>query len=273
MNKRIIIDMKYLHFNSSCSYCAIAYILSSFGIEVEDTEIALKIGLPYIFAFEKGEHLAGPMLQSSKYFNLFLNPLGLTLEENRVSKGTLLANINDKKNVMFGIKTDFGKHAVVLIDYTGDVYSFFNPSWEESSQKTIIEISKEDLLSRVDEEITIGEIKQCQKKTVDFQNLYCESIANLTKYENDIVDFINGNNDKEEYQKQLDTLFRPLLLDGLTMMGLIGNDKIAKSMKEAQTDLLNYIRGKAKLDIPLFREKICSIVAQYKELISALMKK
>ena len=50
--------MKYMHFNSSCSYCAVAYILSSFDVEIEDTDIALKIGLPYIFAYEKGEYLA-----------------------------------------------------------------------------------------------------------------------------------------------------------------------------------------------------------------------
>lgn len=258
-----------MHFNSSCSYCAVTYILSSFGIEVDDTDIALKIGLPYIFVYEKGDYLAGPMLQSSKYFNLFLNPLGLALEEKRVKKGELLSYISNKKNVMLGIKTDFGKHAVVQVDYTNDIYSFFNPTWEESNQDTIINLPQEELLSRVDEEITIGEIKQSQKKRVNLKSIYSESISTLEKYEKDILDFIDNNDDKEAYQKQLDILFRPLLLDGLSMMGLINNDKIAKTMKEAQTNLLDFIRGKTKLDIILFREKICTIIAQYKELISS----
>ena len=260
-----------MHFNSSCSYCAVAYILSSFGIEVEDTDIALKIGLPYIFAFENDEYLAGPMLQSSKYFNLFLNPLALTLDEHRVNKDELLTYINEKKNIIFGIKTDFGKHAVVLVEHANGMYSFFNPTWEESNHETMINLKKEDLLSRVDEEITIGEIKQCQKKIINLQNFYRESIVNLAKYEKDILGFINGNNDREEYQKQLDILFRPLLLDGLSMMVLINNDDIAKIMKEAQTHLLSFIRGKTEFDAHLFNEKIHTIVTQYTELINKLL--
>ena len=256
-----------MHFNSSCSYCAVAYILSSFNIEVEDTDIALKIGLPYIFTYEKGEYLAGPMLQSSKYFNLFLNPLGLALKENCIKKDELLGYINDRKNVMFGLKTDFGKHAVVLINRSNNLYSFFNPSWEESNQEKIINLSKEDLLSRVDGEIVIGEIKQTQKTMNNLESIYRASLVNLEQYEKDILDFIDEDNDKEEYQKHLDSLFRPLLLDGLSMMVLINNDEIAKTMKEAQTLLLDFIRDKAKLNVLLFREKICIIITKYKEII------
>ena len=260
--------MKYMHFNSSCSYCAVAYLLSSFNIGVEDTDIALKIGLPYIFTFENGEYLAGPMLQSSKYFNLFLNPLGLTFKENRVSKEDLLSYINNKKNLMFGIKTDFGKHAVVLVDHINDMYSFFNPTHEESNQETIINLNEEDLLSRVDEEITIGEIQYCKKKIVDLKCIYRESITNLENYEKDIINFVDNNDDIKEYQKQLEVLFRPLLLDGLTMMRLINNDEITKIMKESQNNLLNFIRGKNKFDEILFKEQIHAIVSQYKELIN-----
>ena len=260
--------MKYMHFNSSCSYCAVAFILSSFGIEVEDTDIALKIGLPYMFSFDKGEYLAGPMLQSSKYFNLFLNHLGLMFQETRVKKDELLSYVSDKKNVMFGIKTDFGKHAVVLVERNG-MYTFFNPTWEGSNQELILNLSKEELLLRVDEEITIGEIKQSQKKIINLKSVYRESVVNLEKYEKDIIYFIDNNNTREEYQKQLDSLFRPLLLDGLSMMVLINNNDIHKIMKEAQTHLLDFIRGKGKLDIQGFREKIHTIITMYKELIKS----
>lgn len=261
---------RYMHFNSSCSYCAVAYILSSFNIGVEDTDVALKIGLPYIFVFENGDYLAGPMLQSGKYFNLFLNPLGLTFKENRVSKEDLLSYINNKKNLMFGIKTDFGKHAVVLVDHINDIYSFFNPTHEESNQETIINFNEVDLLSRVDEEITIGEIQHCKKKMVVLKRIYHESITNLENYEKDIINFVENNDNVEEYQKQLDILFRPLLLDGLTMMGLINNGALVKTMKEAQSNLLDFIRGKTKLDVLQFKEKICIIIAQYKELINSV---
>ena len=43
-------DMKYMHFNSSCSYTALAILLEDKGIETEDVDISIEIGLPWIFA-------------------------------------------------------------------------------------------------------------------------------------------------------------------------------------------------------------------------------
>ncbi len=62
---------KYMHFNSSCSYTALAMLLSDKGIDTEDTDIALEIGLPWMFDREEGYYLAGPMLQGAKWFDLF----------------------------------------------------------------------------------------------------------------------------------------------------------------------------------------------------------
>ena len=47
--------MKYMTFNASCAYAGLANILERFGIETEDREIALAMGLPYLFAKE-GEY-------------------------------------------------------------------------------------------------------------------------------------------------------------------------------------------------------------------------
>ncbi len=47
--------MKYMTFNASCAYAGLANIPERFGIETEDREIALAMGLPYLFAKE-GEY-------------------------------------------------------------------------------------------------------------------------------------------------------------------------------------------------------------------------
>ena len=65
-----------MHFNSSCSYTALAMLLSGKGVDTEDTAIALEIGLPWLFAKEEGYFLAGAMLQGAKWFDHFLNPRG-----------------------------------------------------------------------------------------------------------------------------------------------------------------------------------------------------
>lgn len=260
--------MKYMHFNSSCSYCAISFILTSFNIEVDDIDIALKIGLPYIFAYENNGFLAGPMLQSGKYFNSFLNPLGLNLEERHVKKELLLSFLENKHCIMLGLKTDFGKHAVVLVNHENDTYNFFNPTWQDSNQKTEINISKEELLDRVDNEIVIGEIKICQKAETNLKAIYQESIINLEKYRESVIAFINSGANREEFRKQLDILFRPLLLDGLSMMTLIGNMKMITLIKEAQTQLLDFIRGDKNLNVTLFKERICLVISNYQDLIN-----
>ena len=54
--------MKYMTFNSSCSYAGVANMLEQYGVDVEDRIIALGMKLPYLFAQEGGVYMAGPML-------------------------------------------------------------------------------------------------------------------------------------------------------------------------------------------------------------------
>lgn len=46
-----------------------------------------------------------------------------------------------------------------------------------------------------------------------------------------------------EYHTALDSLFRPLLLDGITMLSLIDEDKPAEALLLRQQELLSFYRG------------------------------
>jgi len=46
--------MKYMTFNSSCSYAGVANMLAQYGIDTYDRTIAQKMKLPYLFAREDG---------------------------------------------------------------------------------------------------------------------------------------------------------------------------------------------------------------------------
>ena len=59
-------NYKYMHFNSSCSYATLAMMVSEYGIETEDVNIALEMGLPWLFAKEDDVFLAGPNLQGGQ---------------------------------------------------------------------------------------------------------------------------------------------------------------------------------------------------------------
>ena len=58
--------MKYMHFNSSCSYAGLANLLYSDGIDTEDFVIALAIDLAYLLVKDGAFYLAGTMLQSKE---------------------------------------------------------------------------------------------------------------------------------------------------------------------------------------------------------------
>lgn len=77
--------MKYMHFNSSCSYAGLANLLELKGVDTEDDRIAGEMYLPYFLAFDAESecYQAGPMLQTADWFNLYLLPRGFRYVEKR----------------------------------------------------------------------------------------------------------------------------------------------------------------------------------------------
>ena len=49
--------MKYMTFNSSCAFAGVANMLAVWGVDQEDREIALGMGLPSLFAKERNAYL------------------------------------------------------------------------------------------------------------------------------------------------------------------------------------------------------------------------
>ena len=51
-------------------------MLEQYGVDATDRSIAMSMKLPYLFSYRDGVYMAGPMLQSAEWFNLFLHPIG-----------------------------------------------------------------------------------------------------------------------------------------------------------------------------------------------------
>ena len=234
---------KYMHANSSCSYCAISYMAQDFDINVIDLDIVKEINLPLMFEKSNNQYNSGFMLQSKKWFDLFLNPCGLELKEVVLDKHSAIAFLKENKNVMIGLKTSLGKHAVVLRGYKDGCFNFFNPTHEGSEEKECLTLKEEALINLLDNELSIARIVPCKKKSIDLKPILVESISALSSYKSDLKSFIESNTDREMYRNNLD-LFRPLLLDGLTMIDIAGENDLLALMKEAQNQLLSFIKGK-----------------------------
>ena len=143
-----------MSFNSSCSYCCLANLLESYGIDKEDRDIALESGLPYLFSYDESEHsyLAGAMLQGNFWFNRYLNSIGFTFSEELLPKETVTAFLDTHIPCMIGLKSQFGRHAMIYTGQQDGQYHFLNPHRADDGQDDTLLFSAEAL----DEEEAYG---------------------------------------------------------------------------------------------------------------------
>ena len=123
--------MKYMHFNSSCAYAALAMLLETAGMDVEDTDIALEMHLPYLFAREGDCFLSGPMLQTPQWCDLYLQPHGLRFCETAVNAAELPNVLRQTGPVMLGL----GGHAVMFRNCSAGMYGFITPSGKRGQNR------------------------------------------------------------------------------------------------------------------------------------------
>ena len=187
--------------------------------DTDDVKIALEMGLPWLFAKEGDEYLTGPMLQGAKWFDLYLNPRGLCLVEELVTKYDLPMYLRNHKPCMLGIRNFEinGKHAVVFHEYDGH-YHFYNPTREGSCQPTEISITKEELLESIGDTAIVGYLKEQAPKGVNLSEFREASIYSIQDNLSDIESYCTILHPPQEYDRALNQLFRALLLDSITML-------------------------------------------------------
>ena len=213
--------MKHMHFKASCSYAALASIMELNGVDTEDYKIALEIKLPWLFSKEDGAYISGPMLQSAKWFNLWLLPRGYRMAEERVEREQLCSYLRAHKPAMLGVQTPYGKHAVVFAEYDG-IYHFMNPTHEGSGERTELPFSEEELLASVDQETMVGTVIPAEAEQQSLAPFLNDSISVIRENCVEIEAFAAEKHDPNAYFPMMNSLFRPLLLDGITMLELAG---------------------------------------------------
>ena len=235
--------MKYMTFNSSCAFAGVANMLSILGVEVEDRDIALGMKLPFLFEKEEGAYLAGPMLQSAKWFNLYMNPIGFEMKERFDAKEEVPAVLMAEKTAMLGIRVSpRDKHAVVYTGTEGECFCFLNNKWAHTEDPEVLTLSQEDLLSRLDDTVVIATLHPCGKKNADFAPLYRRSCEILVELKEELTEFCAIEKTREEILTAMNPLFRPMLLDGITMLDLIGQTELASKLRTVQIEFMSAIR-------------------------------
>lgn len=266
--------MKYMHFNSSCSYASIANLLYLDGIDTEDFVIALAIDLAYLLVKDGASYLAGTMLQSKEIFDIYLNPLGYEFIEENYDKDEVLKILEaSDKNYMLGVNIAQGnKHAIIFKEHKDNEFRFINNKYDDSDEPDEFVWTAEELKKRLDEKTFLAHIEKCDVKDVDMEEPLLKSIENLGALKEDIINFSKREISKNELRESMNTLFRAALLDLVTMFLLIEEDKLMKRTKKLQKEYINVIK-KGKESLVLEKEMNISGLVDVLNEWESLMKK
>ncbi|MGN0506364.1 MAG: hypothetical protein ACI4FZ_07365 [Lachnospiraceae bacterium] len=235
--------MKYMHFNSSCSYAGLANMLELLHYDTEDYIIALDIGLPYFIRCDSKSNCyqAGAMLQSKEWFDLYLKPRGFSYVEKVLPKEEAVCSLCPGR--MLGIQVSArSKHAVVCMEATKEEYSFLNNKRKDTPQEEVLRFSKEELLKRLPEETAVGYVEACDAEEVNFLSYYKESVLTWKKLKKELNQFTASEQGPQSLQEARDRLFRPLLVDSLAMMRLLGQQELVLCLESLQTSFLNTVK-------------------------------
>lgn len=270
--------MKYMTFNSSCSYAGIANMLEQYGVNTTDREIALGMKLPYLFVYDDGAYVSGPMLQKAEWFDIYLNSIGFQLIEKKISADKVVDYLKDQKTAMLGIKMgNAGKHAIVYKGMEVDELIFINNKWENEEVPSEIKFAEEELREKIDAEVVVAILQTIKATKVSMIDKLEESLVVLQANVLEIIELCNKEVTVEYLQSKLNTLFRPLFLDGITMLDLIGEKEFADEWKVMQGNLLGAIRADKNQCIQLGEyistDKLQVLAQRYVELIRLELEK
>ena len=235
--------MKYMHFNSSCSYAGLANLLAMQGVDTEDSQIALDMGLPYFLRYDEqsGAYLNGPMLQSAEWFDLYLRPRGFRYVECFMQRQEAVKQL--RQGSMLGLQvTSKSKHAVIFLGKENEIYKFLNNKREDSEEPDYLWLSEEECLERLPEQAVIGHLEPCFAEEIERTPYFEEALQNWERLRFDLHKFISIMQNPQEMKEAMNRLFRPLLLDGLSMAKLLKENELEDCLTQLQKQFLAMVR-------------------------------
>lgn len=265
--------MKYITFNSACSYAGVANMLMQFGVDTDDRTIALDMGLPFLFSREEDGFAAGPMLQSARWFNLYLHPMGFHMEEEQIPASQVPDYIKKERTAMLGIRMEHGgKHALTYVGYSENGLRFLNNKWKQEDAVDSLILSEQELIGRIDDPCMVATLRKIKSARVDIETEMAQSINVLEENLLEIEKTAAIAQSAAALRGQLNTLFRPLLLDGITMLDLLGATDLHGKFTTIQQAFLAALRRddpQLLLCEHISLEELRSAATEYKRLILA----
>lgn len=132
-------------------------------------------------------------------------------------------------------------------------------------------LSEQELLQRVDEIATVAVLIKTARETVKTASMVKHSIAVLQSLAKEIAGFCSRERSSVDIRASMNTLFRAILLDGITMLDLIGETQISHKLKIVQGQFMNAVKENRplQLDQCLDITLLHSAITEYINLIIA----
>ena len=185
-----------------------------------------------------------------------------------VEREQLCSYLRSHKPAMLGIQTPYGKHAVVFTGFDGK-YRFMNPTHENSGEHTELSFSEEELLASVDQETMVGTVIPTEAEPQLLTPYLKNSISVIRGNCAAIEIFVAEKHDPNTYFPMMNSLFRSLLLDGITMLELAGETTLAQEFTTLQHQFMDFMRGTRReaLQETLSLDRLHDLTERYAHLI------
>jgi hypothetical protein len=274
-----VLFIKYQSFNRSCAYAGLANMLLDLSVDTEDFKIVKAASIPYIFQFneKQGRFVAGAMIQEKKWFDYYLNSIGLEFKEREIGIEEAL-NFFDvvSHKCMVGLKIgNTGKHAAIFNGIEKFQYKFLNNKRKESLEPDYYWYDSKALLMKLEDKTSISWIEKkenCFSMNIDHElDLSLECLEN---YRNKVKEFCFEEQDFITLEKAKGCLFEALFLDVFSMMEIVNNTEIVNEIKKIRNDYIQIMKLKTStvLSRHLSIEHLDNVIIKYMKVIEAYKK-
>ena len=242
--------MKYMSFQNSCSFAGVANLLEQYGVDAEADQIALGMHLPYMMEKTKDGYQAGPMLQTRKWFDLYLNPLGFEMQETLLNRKQVINFLKENEPCMIGVKVnpDASRHAIIYVGAQNGTLVFLNNRRKDSPEPDSFRWTEAEFMNLMDREIIpIAKVMPCEKKTASLGARYEETLNALADMKEKVNHICKHAIDISFQQESKETVFRAILLDNIAVLKLTQETELTHLFEIVQGQYLSALAQKREL--------------------------
>ena len=243
--------MKYMTFNNSCFFTALANLLEEFNINVEDRDIVKDSLIPYIFRYDSNDnkYIAGYQIQETRYINHYLKRYNLVFQERKYSKGciaetkkNLVDEIKYENNIVVSLKVledSNSWHATIYKGYIDNKFIFLNMKRKASNEPIYYKLTYKELLDKLADIVQYGYITEIkQESNVNLKSELLRSLIVLESYQKELIQFCSKKTTYKQRITSKDKLFRALFLSYIDVAEILGNKKLLERLAWMQTQMI-----------------------------------